>query len=163
MRGAAIVQEPFHFGANALQRHSIALTPWYTLFDSRWGGGAISGKVVGIIAGGAVVLILAIIVLSFFIGQTLVDIFIILAALASLTAFACLTYAALQVVALVQEVRGEIRLLVGNAQDAVTEVRGTARFVSETVVQPVSQVAGFVSATRATIKAFTEPLYKRRS
>jgi hypothetical protein len=105
----------------------------------------------------------AIIVGSFFIGQTLVDIAVIFAALASFAAFVSLAYAGLQIVALVKEVRGEVRTLVGNAQDAVTEVRGTARFVSETVVQPVSQVAGFVSATRATIKAFTEPLYKRRS
>jgi hypothetical protein len=102
------------------------------------------------------------IVLAFFIGQTLVDIFVILAALTSLVAFALLGYAALQVVGLVKEVRGEVRTLVGTAQDTMTEVRGTARFVSDTVVHPVSQAVGFVSAARATAKSFTEPLYKRR-
>lgn len=69
----------------------------------------------------------------------------------------------MQVISLVQEVRGEVKTLIGSAQETMTEVRGTARFVSDTVVQPVSRAAGFVSATRATVRAFTEPLYKRRS
>ena len=99
---------------------------------------------------------------SFWIGQQIVDILLILAAVVSLCAFAALGYAALQVVGLVQEIRGEVKTLLGSAQDTMTEVRGTARFVNDTVVQPVSQAAGFVSATRATVKAFTEPLYKRR-
>lgn len=80
----------------------------------------------------------------------------------SLFAFAALGYAALEVVALVKELRGEVTTLVGTAQDTLAEVQGTARFVNNTVVSPVSQAAGFVSATRATVKAFTEPLYKRR-
>lgn len=49
------------------------------------------------------------------------------------------------------------------ATDTLGEVRGTARFVNESVVGPVAQTAGWVSATRATLKAFTEPLYKRKS
>lgn len=80
----------------------------------------------------------------------------------SLLAFAALGYASLQIVGLVKEVRGEVQTLIGSAQETMTEVRGTARFVNDTVVQPVTQAAGFVSATRATLKAFTEPLYKRR-
>lgn len=87
----------------------------------------------------------------------------ILAALTSIAAFALLGYAALQIVDLVREVRGEVRTLVGSAQDTMTEVRGTARFVGDTVVRPVSRVAAFVSATRATAKSLTEPIYKRRS
>ncbi|MGI8827551.1 MAG: DUF948 domain-containing protein [Chloroflexota bacterium] len=94
---------------------------------------------------------------------------LVVAAVVSLIAFALLGYAALQVVGLVQEVRGEVKTLMGSAQETFTEVRGTvrfandtARFVGDNVVQPVTQAAGFVSATRATIKAFTEPLYKRR-
>lgn len=86
----------------------------------------------------------------------------IIAALFSLIAFALLGYAALQIVALVKEVRGEVKLLIDNAHDTMTEVQGTARFVSNSVVSPVAQAAGFVSATRATVKSFTEPLYKRR-
>lgn len=87
----------------------------------------------------------------------------ILAALASLGAFILLGYAALEVVGLVKEVRGEVQTLVGSARDTMTEVRGTAQFMSDNVVHPVSQAVGFVSAARATAKAFTEPLYKRRS
>ena len=87
---------------------------------------------------------------------------LVLAALVSLLAFAALGYAAMQVVGLVQEVRGEVKTIIGTAQETMTEVRGTARFVNDTVVHPVSQAAGFVSAVRATIKSFTEPLYKRR-
>ena len=108
------------------------------------------------------ILIVALIVGSFFIGQTLVDIFVILAALVSLIAFALLGYAAMQVVGLVKEVRGEVKTLVGSAQETLAEVQGTARFVGDTVVAPVSQAASWISATRATVKSFTEPLYRRR-
>lgn len=86
----------------------------------------------------------------------------ILAAIASLVAFVLLGYAAWQIVGLVQEIRGEVKTLVGTAQETMTEVRGTARFVSDNVVHPVSQAVGFLSAARATAKAFTAPLYKRR-
>ncbi|HEX8918033.1 MAG TPA: hypothetical protein VF898_05995 [Chloroflexota bacterium] len=106
---------------------------------------------------------MALVVLAFLNGQALVDAFLILAALLSIIAFALLGYAALQIVALVKEVRGEIKVLIGTAQETMIEVRGTTQFISDTVVRPVSQAAGFVSATRATLKAFTEPLYKRRS
>jgi predicted membrane protein len=123
---------------------------------------AIAGKVVGA-AIALLVIIILLIVGAFFIGQTLLDIFVILAALFSLIAFALLGYAALQVVGLVQEVRGEVKALVGTAQETMTEVRGTAQFISDTVVHPVSQAASFVTATRATVRSFTEPLYKRRS
>jgi hypothetical protein len=80
----------------------------------------------------------------------------------SAAAFGLLGYAALQVVGLVKEIRGEVKTLMGTAQETMAEVQGTARFVNDTVVSPVAQAAGFVSATRATLKAFTEPLYKRR-
>lgn len=111
----------------------------------------------------AAVLILVLIVASFWIGQYLVYIFLILAALVSLVSFALLGYAALQIIGLVQEIRGEVHVLVGTARETMTEVQGTARFVSDNVVQPVSQAVGFLSAARATARAFTEPLYKRRS
>jgi len=91
-----------------------------------------------------------------------VDVFVLLVLLVSLAAFGLLGYAALQVVGLVKEVRGEVKTLIGTAQETMAEVQGTAHFVNESVVSPVSQVAGFVSATRATLKSFTEPLYKRR-
>lgn len=87
----------------------------------------------------------------------------ILAALVSLAAFAALGYAALQVVGLVKELRGEAATLLSTAQETLTEVRGTARFVQDSVVSPVAQAAGWVTATRAAVKSFTEPLYKRRS
>lgn len=91
----------------------------------------------------------------------LVDIFLILAALISLAAFGCLGYAAIQIVRVVREVRGEITTLVNAAQETLTEVQGTARFVSDGVVSPVAQAAGWVSAIRGALKSFTEPLYKR--
>lgn len=124
---------------------------------------AINSRVIGIAAVGLVVVIVLIIVFSFLWGQALVDIFLCLAALVSLIAFALLGYAAMEVVGLVQEIRGEVKTLVGTANETITEVRGTARFVNDTVVNPVTTAAGFVSTTRATLKAFTEPLYKRRS
>jgi hypothetical protein len=108
------------------------------------------------------VFLVVLIVLAIIWGQVIVDIMLIFAALFSIAAFALLGYAALQIIGLVQEVRGEVQTLVGTAQDTMTEVRGTARFVSDTVVQPVSQAVGFLSAARATAKSFTEPLYRRR-
>jgi hypothetical protein len=116
--------------------------------------------VIGVLV--ALLVIAGLIVLAFLNGQLLVDIVLILAALFSLIAFALLGYAALQVIGLVKEVRGEFEVLIGTAQESLTEVRGTAQFVGDTVVQPVSQAAGWISATRATLKAFTEPLYKDR-
>jgi hypothetical protein len=124
---------------------------------------AINSRLIGVAAVVLLLVIIAIIVLSFFIGQALVDIFLCLAALVSLIAFALLGYAAMEIVGLVQEIRGEVKTLVGTANDTMTEVRGTARFVNDNVVTPVTTAAGFVSTTRATLKAFTEPLYKRRS
>ena len=111
----------------------------------------------------AVLVLVGIVVLAIFNVQLLVDIFLILAALFSLVAFGLLAYAALQIVGLVKEVRGEVKVLVGNAQDTLTEVRGTVQFVGDTVVRPVAEAASYVSAARATLKAFTEPLYKRKS
>ncbi len=125
-----------------------------------WEGIAISGKIVGALVALLVVLIL-LIVGAFFDGQLIVDIMLILAALFSLLAFGLLGYAALVIVGLAKEVRGEVKTLVGTAQDTMNEVRGTVRFVGDSVVQPVSEVAGFVSAARATAKSFTDPLYKK--
>lgn len=120
---------------------------------------AINKAVLGGIIG--LVVLIALIVGAFFIGQILVDIFVILAALTSLIAFALLGYAAWTVVGLIKEIRGDVKTLVGSAQDTMTEVRGTARFVSDTVVTPVSEAVSFLSAARATAKSFTEPLYSK--
>ncbi len=121
----------------------------------------IKGKVVGGAVFG-IILVIAVIVLCFIDGQAIVDIFVILALLVSMSAFALLGYAALQVVGLVKEVRGEVKTLVGTAQQTMSEVQGTARFVNKSVVAPVAQASAFVSATRATVKSLTQPLYKRR-
>ena len=94
---------------------------------------AINSKVaIGGVA--ALVLVIILIVASFFIGQTLVYIAIILTALVSLAAFALLGYAALQIVQLVKDVRAEVDTLVGSAKETMTEVQGTARFVSDNIV-----------------------------
>lgn len=124
----------------------------------RKGGSAIK-VIIGIVA---LLVIAGIIVLAFVNGQLLIDIVLIVAALFSLIAFALLGYAAMQIVGLVKEVRGEVKALIATAQETMTEVRGTAQFVSDSVVSPVSQAAGFVSAARATARAFTEPLYRKR-
>jgi hypothetical protein len=123
----------------------------------------INGKVIGGLAAALLVLIIGLIVGSFFIGQTLVDIFVILAALLSLIAFAFLSYAALQIVGILKEVRGEVNTVVRTATETLGEVQGTVQFVNDAVVGPVAHAAGWLSATRATLKAFTEPLYRRKS
>jgi hypothetical protein len=121
----------------------------------------INGKIAGAAIGALIVLAL-IIVLAFLNGRLLIDIILIITALVSLVAFASLAYAALQVLALVKEVRGEVNGLVGTAKETMGEVQGTARFVNASIVKPVSEVAGWVSATRGFVKSFTEPLYKNR-
>jgi hypothetical protein len=125
---------------------------WRRTIKSKAIGGAIGG----------LILIAVLIFLCFVDGQAVVDIFVLIALLVSLIAFALLGYAALQVAGLVKEVRGEVKTLIGTAQETMHEVQGTARFVNESVVSPVAQAAGFVKATRASLKSFTEPLYKRR-
>lgn len=129
---------------------------------STYGGGIIA-RFAAIGAGAALVLLLVLVVLAIAFGVTIVYILLIVTGVTSLIAFALLGYAAMQVVGLVQEVRGEVRTLAGTAQETMAEVRGTAQFLSDNVVTPVSQVAGFLSATRATLRSFTEPLYRRRS
>jgi hypothetical protein len=98
----------------------------------------------------------------FFIGQTLVDIFLIICLLVSIAAFAALGYAGLQIVALVKELKGEAQTLIGTAQETLAEVQGTVRFVGDNVVTPVAQTAGFAAAVRSAVKSFTQPLFKRR-
>jgi hypothetical protein len=111
----------------------------------------------------AVVVVAGLIVGCFFIGQTLVDIFLIICLLVSIAAFASLAYAGFQIVALVKEMKGEAQTLIGTAQETLAEVQGTVRFVGDNVVAPMAQTAGFVAAVRSTLKSFTEPLFKRRS
>jgi hypothetical protein len=69
----------------------------------------------------------------------------------------------MQVVGLVREVRAEVQTLAGTALESLAEIQGTARYVNDSVVRPVSTVAAWVAAARATLRAFTEPLYKRDS
>jgi hypothetical protein len=102
-------------------------------------------------------------VLAFVLGQTLVDIMVILVALFSFLVFALLGYAAWQIVGLVKDVRGEVDMLIGATKETLTEVRGTARFVGETVIGPATRAAGFMSMARAVLRSFTEPVTNRRS
>jgi hypothetical protein len=92
----------------------------------------------------------------------LVDVAIILAALFSLIAFILLGVAAWEIIGLVQEVRGEVKTLIGTAKETMAEVQGTARFVNDSVVGPVSKAAAFAAASSATLKAFSAPLFKRK-
>ncbi|MDQ2745359.1 MAG: hypothetical protein M3Z66_24105 [Chloroflexota bacterium] len=124
--------------------------------------------ILGVIA--ALVLLVILVVVAIFNAQALIDVLLIVVAVTSFVAFALLGYAAMQVVALVKEVRGEVTVLVGTAQETLTEVQGTVRFMSESVVQPAtramaraSYALAWANATRATVKSFTEPLYKRRT
>jgi hypothetical protein len=111
----------------------------------------------------AVVVVAGLIIGCFFIGQTLVDIFLVLTLLVSLAAFASLAYAGVQVLNLVKEMRGEAQTVISTAQETLADVQGTVRFVGDNVVVPVARTASWVSAVRAAAKSFTEPLYKRRS
>lgn len=99
----------------------------------------------------AVASVLRDIVIVFF-GLAVVVIIVLLMLLTAIT-----VYLALKVNDLIKLLDREIKPILKNLQSTMTEVRGTASFISDNAVQPVIETASAVSATRSIISS----LFKR--
>lgn len=94
--------------------------------------------------------------------QGVADVILILAALFSLIAFGFLAYAAWTIVGLVKEAKGEVQGLTGTAKDTLETVTETGHFVTDQIVKPAFVAFGFATAIRATVKALTEDVVRKR-
>ena len=83
--------------------------------------------------------------------QVILDIAIILVALASLVALVLIALLVLEVLGLVRQVRGEIKPLVEQAQQTVRSVQGTTEFVSAGLVKPAIQTASIAAGVARTL------------
>lgn len=93
--------------------------------------------------------------------QGIADVILILAAISSLIAFAFLGYAALSIVRLVRNVKGEVNVVSTTAQDAMSEARATGRFASESIVKPAALAVGYFTGVTATLKALSEDVRRK--
>jgi hypothetical protein len=93
--------------------------------------------------------------------QGIADVILILAAFFSLIAFGFLAYTGLTIYRMVKQIRGEVGDLTSTAKESLTEVQGTSRVVSESIVKPASMAMGYATAIRATIRALSEDVVKK--
>jgi hypothetical protein len=76
------------------------------------------------------------------------DVFIIVLALESIVVGVLLSILIFQIQNLTRLLQEEIKPILDSTNETVSTVRGTATFVSENVVSPMIEVAGYVSAAR---------------
>jgi len=84
---------------------------------------------------------------------TVRDIAIIILAVESIVVGILLAVLTIQVYKLVKLLRKEVKPMLEATQDTVGTVRGTAAFLSEHLVSPVVNVAGYVWGLRQAMKA----------
>ncbi len=77
------------------------------------------------------------------------DFFIIILALQGILISVALVVLILQLTALINLLRNEIRPIIDEARNTVTTVRGTTQFVSQNVTSPVIRVASTMAGARA--------------
>jgi len=80
------------------------------------------------------------------------DVFIIVLALESIVVGALLSILIFQIQNLTRLLQEEIKPILDSTNETVSTVRGTATFVSENVVSPVIEAAGYVSAARKVLE-----------
>jgi hypothetical protein len=81
------------------------------------------------------------------------DVAIVLLALESIVIGVLLALTLWQIRALARILREEIRPLLESANETATAVKGTARFVSQTVVSPLVEAASYATGTYQAIKS----------
>jgi hypothetical protein len=81
--------------------------------------------------------------------RVLRDFFIIVLALQGILISVALVVLVLQLSALINLLRSEIKPIVDETRETMTTVRGTAQFVSENVASPVIRVSAAVAGARA--------------
>ena len=94
--------------------------------------------------------------------QVILDIAIILVALASLVALALIGVLVLEVIGLVRQVRGEVKPLIDQAQQTVKTVQGTTEFVSAGLVKPAIQTASIAAGVARTISVLRSGVIRPR-
>jgi TRAP-type C4-dicarboxylate transport system permease small subunit len=94
--------------------------------------------------------------------HAIVDVILFLAAVLSLVAFALLAYAGWTIYKLAMQTKREVESLTQTGKDALTEVRGTTKLMSESVVKPTAMALGFATSIAATIRALAEDVDKKR-
>jgi hypothetical protein len=80
------------------------------------------------------------------------DLFIIVVALEMILIVAALAILALQIAKLVNLVQSETKPILKNTQDTVNTAKGTARFVSSNLIEPVVQVGSFLAGVRVFLR-----------
>lgn len=95
--------------------------------------------------------------------QVILDIAVILVALASLVALGLIALLVLEVLALVKQVRGEIKPLIEQAQQTVRTVQGTTEFVSTGLVKPAIQTASIAAGVARTVAVLRSGVIRPRS
>jgi TRAP-type C4-dicarboxylate transport system permease small subunit len=94
--------------------------------------------------------------------QGIADVILILAALFSLVAFGFLAYAGWTIVGLVKDAKGEVKGLTQTAKDTLETATETGHFVTDQIVKPAFVAFGFATAIRATVKALTEDVVRKK-
>ena len=94
--------------------------------------------------------------------QIILYISIILVALASLVALVLIGLLVVEVLALVRQVRGEVKLLIDQTQQTVRTVQGTTEFVSAGLVKPVIQTMSIAAGVSRTISVLRSGIIRPR-
>lgn len=94
--------------------------------------------------------------------QGIADVILILAALFSLVAFGFLAYAGWTIVGLVKDAKGEVQGLTQTAKDTIETATETGHFVTDQIVKPAFVAFGFASSIRATVRALTEDVVRKK-
>ncbi|MGQ9584466.1 MAG: hypothetical protein ACUVXG_03600 [Anaerolineae bacterium] len=85
--------------------------------------------------------------------ETARDIAIIILAVESIVIGGLLIFLIFQVRSLVRLLREELKPILDSTRETVGTVRGTTSFLSETIVSPIVEVAGYVAGLRQAVRA----------
>lgn len=129
--------------------------------------GSRTGRTIGIVL--AVVLVVAIVVASIYglvsypsITARLRDVSIIVLALVTIIIGLSLVVLMFQLQSLIVLLRDEIKPILDSANETASTVRGTTTFVSDAVVTPLIEAAGYAAAVRQTFKTLFGDGRKKR-
>ena len=105
---------------------------------------------IGVIVGAVVVLVLLGLAIFFLLQPAtptdrIRDIFIIVVALESLVIGVALVVLIVQLASLINLLQNEVRPILKATSDTVNNLRGTAEFLGENVVEPVVQLNGYLA------------------
>jgi hypothetical protein len=105
---------------------------------------------IGVIVGGVVILVLLGVAIYFLLQpgtptDRIRDVFIIVVALESLVIGVALIVLVVQLASLINLLQNEVRPILKATSDTVNNLRGTAEFLGENVVEPVVRLNGYLA------------------